>query len=122
MREVAVLTTVFTHVYADKYVKSNARDIISREHPLSEDIINILKTQKGYVDSKYIQDKLDKHNAHVNMTLKKMRDKGKVDFQYVKSKRSDRTLIVYKLLTPKSLKPELPEPETPEPAETIKTK
>ena len=95
------MVTIETHVYGDKYVKSNIRDIISREHPLSEDIINILKEQKGYVDSKFIQNKLDKHNAHVNMTLKKMRDKGKVDFQYVKSKRSDRTLIVYKLLEPK---------------------
>jgi len=95
------MVTIETHVYGDKYVKSNIRDIISREHPLSDDIIKILKMQKGYVDSKFIQNKLDKHNAHVNMTLKKMRDKGKVDFQYVKSKRSDRTLIVYKLLTPK---------------------
>jgi len=88
--------------YTTDYVKGNIREGASREGlSLSNQILELLAERKsdgkkGFIDAKTITSKLQRHPSYVIVTLKRLREKNKVDFRWVKSPRSDRSLVVYR--------------------------
>jgi len=85
-----------THVYNDKYVDTNIRQATIKGELVSSQILKLLRTQENFVDSKFISITLNKTPEQINMILRALRRENKITFKYVKSQRSNRTLIVYK--------------------------
>jgi len=91
-----------THVYNNKYLNTNIRQETIKGPLVSHQILKLLRTNelKGlWVDSKFISTTLKKTPEQINMVLRSLRRENKVNFKYTKSKRSNKTLIVYKTKT-----------------------
>jgi len=84
------------HIYNDKYVNTNIREETIKGEKVSTQILKLLRTQENFVDSRFISMTLNKTNEQINMILRSLRRENKISFKYVKSQRSNRTLIVYK--------------------------
>jgi len=86
-------------IYAESYVLENARPAGGRGGPsVADQILDFLEKEigDGFVDSRTISESLHKNSVQINMVLRKMRQSNKIDFRWVKSQRSDRSLIVYR--------------------------
>jgi len=90
------------HIYNDEYVNKYIRQETVKGPLVSSQILKLLRNKElkdVWVDSKFISTKLNKNPEQINMVLRTLRRENKVDFKYTKSKRSNRTLIVYKSRT-----------------------
>jgi len=119
-------------LYETDYVTSNQRPAGGRDGPsVAERILSFLETdaeaKKGFIDAKSITDALAKNPVQINQTLKKLREANKIDFMWVKSQRSERSLVVYRhpkfkmLEEAKAEAKETPTPSEVKPDEDVKT-
>lgn len=88
-------------LYTKEYVTSNIKPAGGRDGPsVAERILKFLETdeeaKKGFIDAKSITNALEKNPVQINQTLKKLREANKIDFMWVKSRRSERSLVVYR--------------------------
>jgi len=94
--EVNRMDKINSHEYNEKYINGNIREKPIKGERVSNQVLKLIGTQDNWVDSKFISNQLNKTPEQINMVLRSLRNGNKVEFKWVKSQRSNRTLLIYK--------------------------